>query len=153
MALGVVHVQAWREAYTGMVPDNVLAALDPAQRAGRWRDGLARGLVVQLAEQDDAIIGFGSSGKQFDPSLPYSGEIRAIYVLRRAQRLGIGRALMARRQATCWHTVTHPPCSGCWRPTRLPGASMKHLVAGKSPVGSSSAKSSALSASLMGGTT
>ena len=94
-ALGVVHVQAWREAYTGMLPDTVLAGLDPVQRSSLWRDGLARGAVVQLAEQDDAIIGFGSSGKQFDPSLPYSGEIRAIYVLRRAQRLGIGRALMA----------------------------------------------------------
>jgi ribosomal protein S18 acetylase RimI-like enzyme len=94
-ALGVVHVRAWREAYTGMVPDTVLVGLDPAQRAGMWRDGLARGLAVQLAEQDDAIVGFGSSGKQLDTSLPYSGEIRAIYVLRRAQRLGIGRALMA----------------------------------------------------------
>jgi ribosomal protein S18 acetylase RimI-like enzyme len=94
-ALGVVHVQAWREAYAGMVPDAILAGLVPAQRAGMWRDGLARGMAVQLAEQDDVIVGFSAGGKQRDASLPYSSEIYAIYVLRHAQRLGIGRALMA----------------------------------------------------------
>jgi GNAT superfamily N-acetyltransferase len=94
-ALGAVHVRAWREAYAGMVPEAILAELDPAQRASMWRDGLARGVPVHLAEKDDAVVGLSASGKQFDASLPYSGEIRAIYVLRRAQRLGIGRALMA----------------------------------------------------------
>jgi ribosomal protein S18 acetylase RimI-like enzyme len=103
-ALGAVHVQAWREAYANIVPHEILAGLDPVQCASLWRDGLARGLVVQLAEQDDAIVGFGSSGEQLDPSLPYSGEIRAIYVLRRAQRLGIGRALMA---ATAGDLLAH----------------------------------------------
>lgn len=93
--LGPVHVQAWREAYAGMVPDAILAGLDPVQRAGLWRDGLARGLMVRLAEQEGAIVGFSAGGIQSDASLPYSGEIRAVYVLRRAQRLGIGRALMA----------------------------------------------------------
>ena len=29
------------------------------------------------------------------PSLPFSGEIRALYVLKRAQRRGVGRMLMA----------------------------------------------------------
>jgi ribosomal protein S18 acetylase RimI-like enzyme len=50
---------------------------------------------VRLAEQGGAIVGFSAGGKQPDESLAYSGEIRAIYVLRQAQRLGIGRALMA----------------------------------------------------------
>lgn len=94
-ALGVVHVQAWREAYAGLVPDVVLASLDPAQRARMWQDGLARGLAVHLAELDGAIVGFGSSRPQRDASLPHSGEIGALYVLRSAQRRGIGRTLMA----------------------------------------------------------
>jgi ribosomal protein S18 acetylase RimI-like enzyme len=94
-SLGAVHVQAWREAYADMLPHEILAGLDPVQRTGMWRDGLARGAVVRLAEQDGAIVGFSSGGRQLDPSLPYSAEIHAIYVLRRAQRLGIGRSLMA----------------------------------------------------------
>jgi ribosomal protein S18 acetylase RimI-like enzyme len=94
-ALGTVHVQAWREAYAGIVPDAILALLDPAQRAVMWRDVLARGAAVHIVEQDAAIVGFSASGQQRDASLPYSGEIRAIYVLQQAHRLGIGRALMA----------------------------------------------------------
>jgi ribosomal protein S18 acetylase RimI-like enzyme len=94
-ALGAVHVQAWRAAYAGMVPAAILAELDSAQRAAMWREGLARGVAVHLAEKDGAVVGFSASGKQFDASLPYSSEIRAIYVLRHAQHMGIGRALMA----------------------------------------------------------
>ena len=89
------HVEAWREAYAGLVPDAVLAALDPHERAAMWRDALAKGGAVQLAERDGGIVGFASSGPQRDASLPYSGEIYALYVLQAAQRQGIGRALMS----------------------------------------------------------
>ncbi|HET6196786.1 MAG TPA: GNAT family N-acetyltransferase, partial [Acetobacteraceae bacterium] len=89
------HVLAWRETYAGLVPDQVLASLDPAQRTAMWRDAMARTVSVQLAEYDGAIVGFGSSRPQPDASLPYAGEIGALYVLRRAQRRGVGRLLMA----------------------------------------------------------
>jgi phosphoribosylanthranilate isomerase len=111
-ALGHVHVAAWREAYVGLIPDEVLAALDPRARAAMWRDVLAKGGAVHLAERHGGIIGFASGGPQRDASLPYSGEVRAIYVLRFAQRQGVGRALMSavarellmrgRASATLW---------------------------------------------------
>ena len=94
-ALGHAHVEAWRETYAGLVPDAVLAGLDPRARAAMWRDVLAKGGAVHLAERDGAIIGFASGGPQRDASLPYSGEVRAIYVLRSAQRHGVGRVLMS----------------------------------------------------------
>jgi ribosomal protein S18 acetylase RimI-like enzyme len=93
--LGCVHVQAWRETYQGLMPDAVLAALDPAQRAAMWRDVMGRGMTVRLAELEGQIVGFGASGPQRDASLPFAGEVHAIYVLQRAQRLGVGRRLMA----------------------------------------------------------
>ena len=65
------------------------------RRAGTWRNLLAHGAAATLAERDGAVVGFSSSGRQRDASLPYTGEIYAVYVLRHAQRLGIGRALMA----------------------------------------------------------
>jgi ribosomal protein S18 acetylase RimI-like enzyme len=118
-ALGEIHVQAWREAYAGMMPDAVLAALNPAQRAAMWRDNLARGRVVHLAERHGTLVGFGTGRPQSDASLPYSGEIAAIYVLRCAQRFGIGRALMAavardllaqgRAGATLWVLEANSP--------------------------------------------
>jgi ribosomal protein S18 acetylase RimI-like enzyme len=94
-AIGEMHVRAWREAYAGLMPDAVLAELDPKQRAALWRGIIAAAGVVQLAERSGAIVGFGSSGRQRDASLPFAGEIGALYVLRCAQRLGVGRRLMA----------------------------------------------------------
>jgi phosphoribosylanthranilate isomerase len=93
-ALGQAHVSAWREAYPGLVPDAVLAALDPLERAAMWRQALAQGTAVHLAERDGRIVGFISCGAQRDRSLPCQGEIHAIYVLQAAQRQGVGRALM-----------------------------------------------------------
>jgi phosphoribosylanthranilate isomerase len=93
--LGRVHVEAWREAYIGLVPDEVLAALDPRERAAMAREALAKGSAVQIAERGGSIVGFGLSASKRDASLPFSGEIRALYVLRSAQRQGVGRALMS----------------------------------------------------------
>lgn len=73
--LGQVHVAAWREAYQGIIPDEVLSGLDARQRAATWRNALARGGAVWLAEQRRAVVGFASGGMQRDASLPQSGEI------------------------------------------------------------------------------
>jgi phosphoribosylanthranilate isomerase len=94
-ALAVVHVQAWREAYAGLIPDEVLAGLDPLRRAAMWRGIIGDRGGVQLAEQNGAIVGFGAAGPQRDASLPFSAEIGALYVRRAAQRRGVGRRLMA----------------------------------------------------------
>jgi ribosomal protein S18 acetylase RimI-like enzyme len=94
-ALGAVHIRAWQEAYAGVVPDKILSGLNFTQCADMWRSALAQGLMVQLAERNGKIVAFSASGDQTDASLPYSGIIRALYVLRCAQHLGIGRRLMA----------------------------------------------------------
>jgi len=93
--LGEVHVAAWHETYAGLIPDAVLAALDVRQRAAMWRQGIAGSTDVHLAEQAGEIVAFGASGPQRDASLPFVREIIALYVLRRAQRQGIGRRLLA----------------------------------------------------------
>ena len=94
-ALGAMHVQAWRETYAGLVPQQVLDRLDPDARARMWRSAIGAGTNVFLWRDPDAIVGFGACGPPRDSDLPYSGEISALYVLRRAQRRGLGRALMA----------------------------------------------------------
>lgn len=88
-------MQAWRETYAGFIPDDVLARLDPEQRANMWRDNMTNNRrAVFVSEIDGDIVGFGACGLQRDASLPYRVEIAALYVLRRAQRHGIGRGLM-----------------------------------------------------------
>ncbi len=89
-----MHVQAWRETYTGLVPQHVLDELDPAVRARMWRSNIGGDTRVFLVRETGMIVGFGACGPQRDQDLPFAGEIGALYVLRRAQRRGVGRALM-----------------------------------------------------------
>jgi GNAT superfamily N-acetyltransferase len=92
-AIAAVHVLAWRESYPGLVPDSVLAALDPARRTEIWHAAIPRGGVF-VAEDDADLVGFVAWGPQSDTALPFAAEIHALYVLRRAQWRGLGRALM-----------------------------------------------------------
>ncbi len=92
-AIATVHVQAWRESYPGLVPDAVLAALDPCRRTEMWRAAIPRGGVFVAAEDAD-LVGFVAWGPQSDATLSFAAEVSALYVLRRAQWRGHGRALM-----------------------------------------------------------
>ena len=72
LPLATMHVQAWRETYPGIVPDSVLAALDPANRVARWRQRVEAGTVL-LGLDADGIVGFADGGVQRDPSVPFAG--------------------------------------------------------------------------------
>lgn len=100
--LASIHVAAWREAYTGLLPPEMLSSLDVTDRAERWVRII--GTFSQensgsafLVEEPGGATGFVSVGKQRDRGLAdkgYSAEITAIYVLEAAQRKGFGRALL-----------------------------------------------------------
>ena len=98
-AIGQVHVISWRETYTGIMPERVLARLSVEQRARMWRTMLDRpapASAVFVAEDDEGeVVGFASCGPQRTPTLDFAGEYYALYVLEAAQRQGIGRTLMA----------------------------------------------------------
>ncbi len=100
-ALGVVHVQSWRETYTGLLPDELLESLSIDERSAMWsatlRTPACDSATVFVAESSDGIVGFGACGRQCDETLTdlgFAGEIYAIYVLQSHQRAGIGNTLM-----------------------------------------------------------
>lgn len=92
-AIAAAHVQAWRESYPGLVPDAVLAALDPGRRTEILRAAIPRGGVF-VATDDAELVGFISWGPQSDATLSFAAEVSSLYVLRRAQWRGFGRALV-----------------------------------------------------------
>jgi ribosomal protein S18 acetylase RimI-like enzyme len=100
--LGAVHVAAWKETYTSLLPEEMLSALTVEHRSAMWAHILANpaasdDTVVFLAEDQGTIIGFGACGRQRDERLSAQGfdaEIGAIYVLRSHQHQGIGQDLM-----------------------------------------------------------
>lgn len=90
-ARGYVHYQSWQETYPGLVDAGYLArmSVEKCQEwAHRWPDN------IMVAELDGKIVGFSGYGPCRNPGCENLGEVFAIYVLKEAQGLGIGRKLM-----------------------------------------------------------
>ena len=102
-AIAAVHVAAWQESYTGLVPAEMLASPSLTERVDRWRrilgepDPAVATVAFAACAPGGVVVGFSSCGQQRSAELAragFGGEFQAIYVLRAAQRRGVGRALM-----------------------------------------------------------
>jgi GNAT superfamily N-acetyltransferase len=93
-----INAAAWRRAYVGIVPDDVLDAIDIDRRAQRHRQRMAeeqthRTLVAVDGERTVGYVYFGPyrDGESLDQSV---GEVGAIYVDPDSWGIGAGRLLM-----------------------------------------------------------
>ncbi|MGM0561802.1 MAG: N-acetyltransferase family protein [Pseudomonadota bacterium] len=96
-SLAEIHVETWRAAYAGLVPDEHLIALSVEERTHYWRELAARRKEMQVlvAESEErALVGFAAWGRTRVGQLPYRSEIYALYVHPDWQNQGAGRALM-----------------------------------------------------------
>jgi ribosomal protein S18 acetylase RimI-like enzyme len=91
--IAAAHVAAWRETYVGLVPQPVLDGLDPAARERMWRRHLEQGRPLAVAREADGIVGFAAGGSCQECLPGFAAELYAIYLLRRAQRRGVGTRL------------------------------------------------------------
>lgn len=111
-SIGRVHVRSWQRAYRGQIPDAVLDALDPAERARKWLEWLDKpGFRLQVAVHDEAVVGFCSLIRSRDDDASDAvGEVAALYVDPASWRSGAGTALMssalAEARATGYRAVT-----------------------------------------------
>lgn len=98
-AIARLNIASWRETYEGLAPAEVLAALSLEERIRHWSEILSgaspQGVFLALAE-DGAPAGFSSWRLHAEAfgRLGRGGEISAIYLLKSAQRRGVGRRLM-----------------------------------------------------------
>jgi len=93
-AMADVFIHAWRQAYPGVVPDAVLAALDHDQTA-RWLTGLIARRAegnTDVGERSGRVIGFVRYGTM--PGEQASGYVFGLYVDPGAAGHGAGRALL-----------------------------------------------------------
>jgi GNAT superfamily N-acetyltransferase len=89
-----VHVAAWKEAYRDILPSSHLDALDERALLGRREQSLrAPELATFVALHGGELVGYCVAGRNRGNPPTLAGEIHAIYVLRRAQGLGLGRRL------------------------------------------------------------
>ena len=86
-----VHWKSWQDAYSGLVDQAYLDNLTIEKCtdiAFRWPDNLL------VAKENDKVVGFVGYGAYRDDSLPETGEIFSIYILKEYYDLKIGYALM-----------------------------------------------------------
>jgi hypothetical protein len=107
VAIGAVHVAAWRSAYPGILPDAYLARLSVARQAAHYERAIrgSGGVFVAVASGTDVpvgsrprIVGFTTAGRARSGVIAgrrlAEGEVETLYVLDDWRELGIGRRLM-----------------------------------------------------------
>jgi GNAT superfamily N-acetyltransferase len=94
-ALAVLHHECWDDAYTGLVPQQVLDdwRRDLAGRVERWRQQLGERQSTLLAEADDGPVGFVRTGPGRDDDIDLGLELIALYVRAAWWSTGLGRSL------------------------------------------------------------
>lgn len=91
-AVAAVYVRSWRAAYAELLPKEVLASLDEADWARRFRSRWDPARCTLLAFTPGRVIGVAMAGP--DRQDPLLAEIYAIYVLPSVQGQGVGAALL-----------------------------------------------------------
>jgi GNAT superfamily N-acetyltransferase len=99
-AIAQIHVDSWRAAYRGLMPDAVLDGLSVAQRMKNWDEWIRTPLSpehrVWVIDRDSQILGFASTGLSRDKDARAGDyEVYAIYLDPGAVGQGLGAMLFA----------------------------------------------------------
>lgn len=101
-AIARVHVETWRSAYAGILPDRVMVSMKVEDKAAGWRRLLANRsrrevalvAVAPRAGLPGAVVGFATGGPAGPNPFGYDAELHTLYVLPDWQEQGFGRALL-----------------------------------------------------------
>jgi GNAT superfamily N-acetyltransferase len=94
--LAHLHLDVWDDAYTGLMPQQILDDRRAAaqERVDRWRDILESGSSNLLAVAPDGLIGFASAGPGRDNDVDIELELKALYVRAAWWGTGVGYLLL-----------------------------------------------------------
>ncbi len=106
-AMAKVYVDAWQDAYPGVVPLSRLAAMKAKEQSPRWRsalDGSSAGRALVAETETDGIVGMAAFGPANDTAagaaFALEAEIFDLYVAPPFYGRGIGRTLLLTAFAT-----------------------------------------------------
>ena len=96
--VAMIHMKSWQSAYTGIIDQDYLDAMDATKRAEKWKAGYWDNKDdptwgVFLAYEDEQPLGFAFFGPGRTPELGNVPETYAIYLLPEAWGKGIGYQL------------------------------------------------------------
>jgi ribosomal protein S18 acetylase RimI-like enzyme len=116
-----VHVESWRDAYAGVLPDRHLLNLDPERHSIGWARSLARTddrRHTLVAVADDEVVGFATFGPAREGRPPTEGEIYMLYVATDWREQGIGRQLVQAAFVALWETGSKAASIWCLEENR-----------------------------------
>ena len=102
VALGEIHVAAWKAAYASVMPADDLARLAVEERAGLWTTVIARATpaeIVLVADRGGSLEGFCAIGRAEPSDEVGLGEVHSLNVHPRAWGTGVGDALLEAAEA------------------------------------------------------
>jgi len=94
-AIAQVHAASWRDTYSGLLPEPVIANFGYERTLARWRERLPATPPQAILLWGDPPVGYVYCGREREGDPLYRGEVYAIYLLAGEQGKGGGRALMA----------------------------------------------------------
>lgn len=95
--IATIHVETWRTAYQGLIPEKILAGLDVSHRTAFWKDRISQTTGhVFVAKLNGTVIGFCDLIPSRDQgAAPQTvAEIAAFYILPAHWRNGAGSLLI-----------------------------------------------------------
>lgn len=133
-AVGTVQSAVWRDAFAGLVPDDVLADFEPLPFARAWRTSLEQPPsprhVLVVACAGSQVVGYAAIGPCEDPDADEDdGEVLALGVHPDARRQGHGSRLLnatvdLMRDAGFGHVYAWVPAADQTTRTFLQGAGL-----------------------------
>ena len=102
-AMAKVYVDAWQDAYPGVISLPLLAAMTAKKQVPRWQsalDGTSAKRALVAETEADGIVGMSAFGPGDDKALALNAEILDLYVAPSFYGLGIGRTLLLTAFAT-----------------------------------------------------
>lgn len=104
-AIAAVRVESWRTTYRGMIPDAYLDGMRVEDSTALWQRILSTPSgdkrMVYVAEDASGVLGFSAAMKLAEPKFGVQAELTGIYLKPQAQRLRIGRKLVAAAARAC----------------------------------------------------
>lgn len=92
-AIALVHADAWRNAYAGIIPHRALSAMVNRRGTRWWADAIRRGASVSVVDVGGTVGGYATLGRNRARQLPQEGEIYELYLAPHCQGIGLGARL------------------------------------------------------------
>lgn len=94
-AIADVHQEAWRGAYSGIIPHRALTRMINRRGPDWWANAIRRAATVLVIEIGGKLAGYATIGRNRARELPQQGEIYELYLRPEYQGIGLGSQLFA----------------------------------------------------------